>query len=122
MLLTVSSAGWRLPSSDIRFQETSNLRPESHLELTWIAGASEDALTEVWASLYFAEPEPVQKLLMYRMDARDLEWTFEFRGAYDSLTTVMAWNGIQEDTGEVTLIKKGVPEDLLEEIGAERAA
>jgi len=122
MLITVTSAGWRLQDSEDDFERTRALSPQSHLELNWFEGASGETLTEVWVSLYLTEDEPLRKLMMYRMDAQDLEWQFAFDVLYDPLTIALTWNQIDEQTGEVTLLNHGVPRNLLEEMGAQSAA
>lgn len=60
--------------------------------------------------------------MIYRMDAQDLEWRFAFEGEYTPLTVELEWAGMDEETGEVTLINHGVPRNLLDEIGARPAA
>ncbi len=122
MLLTVTSAGWRLPGLGEPFDLTRALRPQSHLEFNWFEGPAEETLTEVWVDLYVTNDEPVRKLMIHRMEARDLEWRFTFEGPYDPLVITLAWNGIDEDTGEITLRNAGVPRSLLNQIGAESTA
>jgi hypothetical protein len=122
MLITVTSAGWRLQDSEDDFERTRALSPQSHLELNWFEGASGETLTEVWVSLYLTEDEPLRKLMMYRMDAQDLEWQFAFDVLYDPLTIALTWNRIDEQTGEVTLLNHGVPRNLLGEMGTQSAA
>ncbi len=122
MLITVTSAGWRLQGSEDDLERTRALSPQSHLELNWFEGPSGETLTEVWVSLYLTEDEPLRKLVMYRMDAQDLEWQFAFDALYDPLTIALTWNQIDEQTGEVTLLNRGVPRNLLDEMGAESAA
>lgn len=122
MLLTVTSAGWRLPGVGASFTRTQALRPESHLELNWFEGPAGETLTEVWVDLYLADDEPIRKLMMYRMDAQDLEWRLAFEGAYEPMVIELAWNGMDEESGKITLHNDGVPRDLLDEIGAESAA
>jgi hypothetical protein len=119
MLLTVTSAGWRLQGVSEPFDLTRALRPQSHLELNWFEGAGGEVLTEVWVDLYVTTDEPVQKLMMYRMDAQDLEWRFTFEGPYEPMVIELTWNGFDESTGELTLRNGGVPRSLLDEIGAE---
>jgi hypothetical protein len=121
MLLTVTSAGWRLPGVEDTFELTRALRPHSHLELHWFEGPAGETLTEVWVDLYVTESDPVRKLMMYRMDAQDLEWRFTFEGPYDPLVIELTWNGVDEEAGEITLRNVGVPRDLLDEIGAPSA-
>jgi hypothetical protein len=122
MLITVTSAGWRLQGSEDAFDQTRALSPQSHLELNWLEGASGETLTEVWVTLYLTEEEPVRKLMMYRMDAQDLEWQFEFDALYNPLTIALSWNRIDEESGEITLLNDGVPRNLLKELGAQSAA
>jgi len=122
MLITVTSAGWRLQGSEDPFEQTRALSPQSHLELNWFEGASGETLTEVWVGLYLTEDAPVQKLMMYRMDAQSLEWQLSFDALYDPLIIELDWNRIDEQSREVTLLNRGVPRDLLNEIGAESAA
>lgn len=122
MLLTVTSAGWRLPGVGEPFDLTRALRPQSHLELNWFEGAGGETLTEVWVDLYVVDDESVRRLMMYRMDAQDLEWRFTLAGPYDPLVIALAWNGLDEETGEITLRNEGIPRSLLDEIGAESEA
>ncbi len=117
MLITITSAGWRLQGSDKDFDRTRALSSQSHLELNWFEDASEKTLTEVWVNLYFTEDEPVRKLMMYHMDAQNLEWQFAFDALYDPLIIEMNWNRLDEQSGEVMLINRGVPRSLLKEIG-----
>lgn len=116
MLLTVSSVGWRLQDSGDEFERTDALRPESHLELNWHQEGAETIVTGVWVSLYFTDTEPVRKLMVYQLDAQDLEWQFTFEGEHAALTVGLEWAGMDEDAGEVTLINHGVPRSLLDEI------
>jgi len=120
MLLPVPSVGWRLPDSEEAFART-HVSDQSHLELNWYEGASGETLTEVWVDLFVTDPEPIRKWTMYRMDAQELEWQFTFNGPYDPLTIVMEWNRVDEQAGEITLLNRGVPRNLLGEIGAEAA-
>lgn len=122
MLFTVSSVGWRLQNSEDDFEWTEALQSESHLELNWYQEETGAPLTEVWVSLYLTESEPIRKLMVYQMDAQDLEWRFEFEGEYTPLTVELEWADMDEETGEVTLINHGVPRNLLDEIGARPAA
>ncbi len=122
MLLTVTTAGWRLRDSDDDFEYTHALSPQSHLELNWFEAASGEMLTEVWVSLFLTESDPMRKLMIYRMDAQDLEWRFAFEGAPDSLTIPLDWSRVDERSREVTLINDGVPRNLRDEIGASPAA
>lgn len=121
MLFTVSSVGWRLQESEEAFEHTDALHSKSHLELNWYADDTGQSLTEVWVSLYLTEQEPIRKLMVYRMDAQTLEWTFAFEGEYTPLTVPLEWTGLDEETGEVTLLNHGVPRNLLDEIGARPA-
>jgi hypothetical protein len=122
MLITVTSAGWRLQDAEDDFEQTRALSPKSHLELNWFEDASGDTLTEVWVSLYLTADEPVQKLMMYRMDAQPLEWKLTFDALYNPLRIALDWNRIDEQSREVTLLNRGVPRNLLAEMGAESAA
>lgn len=122
MLLTVTSAGWRLQGVDDPFELTRALRPHSHLELNWFNDPTGEMLTEVWVDLYLAKDEPVRKLVVYWMDAQTLEWRFTFDGPYEPLVVDLDWNGVDEDAGEITLLNEGVPRNLLEEIEASSAA
>lgn len=122
MLLTVSSVGWRLQDSEEQFERTNALRPESHLELNWYQEGPGTTLTEVWVSLYLTEKEPIRKLMVYQLDAQDLEWRFAFEGDYTPLTVALEWTGMDEEAGEVTLINHGVPRNLLNEIQDRPAA
>ena len=121
MLLTITSAGWRLPGVGETFEITRAVRPQSHLEFNWWEGAGGTTLTEVWVDLYLTADAPVQKLMMYRMDAQDLEWRFTFEGPYEPLVVGLAWTGFDEERGEITLLNEGVPRDLLDEIETETA-
>jgi len=118
MLLTITSAGWRRPGAGEPFEITRAVRPQSHLEFNCWEGAGGTTLTEVWVDLYLTADAPLQKLMMYRMDAQDLEWRFTFDGSYEPLVVGLSWTGFDEDTGEVTLRNEGVPRDLLDEIEA----
>ena len=120
MLLPVTSAGWRLQGVEEPFELTRALRPQSHIELNWMEGASDAPLTEVWVALYFTTDEPLQKLLVHQMDARVLEWRFTFEGGYYPLVVALDWNGVDEDAREITLLNDGVPRDLLNEMKAGR--
>jgi hypothetical protein len=122
MLLTVTSAGWRLQGVEETFELTRAVRPESHLDLNWIEGASGEPLTEVWVDLYLSDDAPVRKLMMYRMDAQDLEWRFTVEGPYDPLVVNLTWTGFDEAAREITLLNEGVPRNLLDEIETETAA
>jgi hypothetical protein len=119
MLIPVTSVGWRLPGSEEAFARTRALSDQSHLEFNWYEGASGETLTEVWVDLFVTESEPIRKWTMYRMDAQDLEWQFELKGPYEPLTIAMEWNRVDEEAGEITLLNRGVPRNLLAEIGAE---
>jgi hypothetical protein len=116
MLLTVTSAGWRLPGIEEPFELTRAVHARSHLELNWVEGATGAPLTEVWVDLYLSDEAPVRKLMLYRMDAQDLEWRFTFEGDYDPLVVSLTWTGFDEDAREITLLNEGVPRDLLDEI------
>ena len=120
MLLTITSAGWRRPGAGEPFEITRAVRPQSHLEFNWWEGAGGTTLTEVWVDLYLSADAPIQKLMMYRMDAQDLEWRFTFEGGYYPLVVALAWNGVDEDAREITLLNDGVPRDLLNEMKAGR--
>lgn len=121
MLITITSAGWRLQGSVDDFERTRALSSQSHLELNWFENTPGKTLTEVWVDLYLTENEPVRKLMMYRMDAQELEWQFAFDALYDPLTIEMSWNRVDEQSGEVMLINRGVPRNLLAEMGARAA-
>ena len=121
MLLTITSAGWRLPTVGETFEITRAVRPQSHLEFNWWEDAGGATLTEVWVDLYLTADAPVQKLMMYRMDAQDLEWRFTAEGPYEPLVVGLSWTGFDEESGEITLLNEGVPRDLLDEIETETA-